>query len=78
MKVKNLKNNEVEIKHPIEKSIVKHISEYKKCVFGDLVKELAVPYHDLLKHVLELKNKGVIVKETNGYFTLPTTAKTGE
>ncbi|NBC82180.1 MAG: hypothetical protein GVY19_02250 [Bacteroidetes bacterium] len=76
MKIKNIRNQEIEIKHPVDEQIINHMNEYEKCLFGDLVKNLDIPYNELLKHVIELKNKGLIVKEMNGFFTLPSYADT--
>jgi len=71
MKTKDLKNNTVEIDNPEEQKIVQFLQQKEKCVFGDFVKDLSMPYSDVLEHVITLKNKGIIVKETNGYYTLP-------
>lgn len=53
-------------------SILQLLEVKHKSSFGDLVKNIKAPYHEVLKHVLHLKHEGVIdrIKNPEGYYQL--------
>lgn len=58
-------------------SIIKLLEEKNKSSFGDIVKDIDATYDKILKHVLHLKQNGVInkVKSPQGYYQISNTIK---
>lgn len=56
----------------IQKEIISLLQQKNECELGYLMRELSYPYHQILENVLELKNKGKILKLMghNGYFSI--------
>lgn len=46
----------------IQKEIIDLLSSKQECAFGDIVKQLDYSYNEVLNNVLEMKNKGEILK----------------
>ena len=53
-------------------SIIEYLENKNKSSFGDMVKNINAPYHEILKHVLFLKRYGVInkIKNPEGYYQI--------
>jgi len=52
--------------HPIKKEILEYLDEMGGAFYGDIVMKLNYPKYKVLKHILELKEAGLVEKEKDG------------
>ncbi|MCG8698571.1 MAG: hypothetical protein MI922_10995 [Bacteroidales bacterium] len=54
----------------IQEQIINMLNTKKKCVFGEIVRDLNFSYNDVLTNVIELKKNGKITKSAgdDGYY----------
>ena len=52
--------------HSIKKEILHCIEKTNGAFYGDIVRELRYPNYTVLKHIIELKEKGMVEKDNNG------------
>lgn len=58
-------------------SIIKFLEKKNKSSFGDIVKNINASYYEVLKHVLHLKQNGIInkIQSPEGYYQISKTIK---
>lgn len=54
------------MKNSIKKEILDVIEKNEGAFYGLLVKEINQPQNEILKHLMDLKAKGVVFKDNNG------------
>jgi DNA-binding IclR family transcriptional regulator len=52
--------------HTIKKEIIEVIEKNEGAFYGFLVKEIRQPREEILKHLLDLKAKGLVYKDNDG------------
>ena len=52
--------------HSIKKEILHCIEKSNGAFYGDIVRELRYPNYTVLKHIIELKEKGLVEKDNEG------------
>lgn len=52
--------------HPIKKEILSYIDQQKGAFYGDIVMNFRYPKYTVLKHIMELKEAGIVIKEGDG------------
>ena len=52
--------------HSIKKEIMHCIEKSNGAFYGDIVRELRYPNYTVLKHIIELKERGLVEKDNEG------------
>jgi len=52
--------------HSIKKEILHCIEKSNGAFYGDIVRELRYPNYTVLKHIIELKENGFVIKDNDG------------
>lgn len=52
--------------HSIKKEILHCIEKSNGAFYGDIVRELRYPNYTVLKHIIELKERGLVEKDNMG------------
>ncbi len=52
--------------HPVKKEILEYLDKVDGAFYGDIVMKLGYPKYTVLKHILELKEAGMVDKEQDG------------
>ena len=52
--------------HSIKKEIMHCIEKANGAFYGDIVRELRYPNYTVLKHIIELKENGLVEKDNDG------------
>ena len=52
--------------HPIKKEILDYLGKKKGAFYGDIVMNFSYPKYTVLKHIMELKEAGKVIKESDG------------
>ena len=52
--------------HSIKKEILHCIEKSNGAFYGDIVRELRYPNYTVLKHIIELKERGMVEKDNMG------------
>lgn len=52
--------------HPIKKEILEYLDAVDGAFYGDIVMKLGHSRHKILKHILELKEAGIVQKDQDG------------
>lgn len=64
---KKLKQKQKEIfMHSVKKDILNVIDDNKGAFFGKIVMRLKYPSRVVLKHLMDLKSKGIVYKDNDG------------